>query len=395
MLCYSGAMSSETHAAAAFTEHTPHVSQQSDFGSVLSDRGGTAYNKDPCTDSETRCDEPSNPGTTQPQNSHSLRPTGRKKPCVICGLTAVYTCPTCFEGTCSVSCVTAHKSRMKCPGLPDPGRKITLRDFTDRQLARDFHFLEDCKRVIGNVERSCGFVDSERENFGELSRLKCEARNRGICLQIVSSGMQKRIKNSSYFDPKAKKMYWRCEFQFLNHFGVDNFHVSHSAADENSILVDILVDAWASWNSNSNTETGTTQDKKEIPFKDSNENETLLYDLLNNTDDYILLYKAERLGARERFFHISLRKTLQEALKDVCFVTEFPVFTVVRCGDATSFPIVDDADEEKIRLLFTQLNIKPKKYGKASKPKGFHRDADETPSGTITKRKRNRDDANI
>lgn len=239
---------------------------------------------------------------TPPIPQRNLNSTNRRGLCCVCQQAAFYTCPACGKGVCSVACSRAHKQSLPpCSGLPDPTAKVLLKDFTDRQFIRDFHFLEDCRRLLGNIERqklpgggiascgagakdhasalsgakaprkaevaksTCNGIPSSQNVSGNdssahytLSQLRGEFRGslpsttsdlqqaalrRGICCYILSSGMSRRMANTSRCLPD-QRICWRCEFNFYKGSEVA-FTLSIDEAMETARVGELLLEVWS------------------------------------------------------------------------------------------------------------------------------------------------------
>lgn len=76
------------------------------------------------------------------------------KPCEICNKqTSLYRCPRCFTNTCSLQCCVEHKTKNGCSGKRNRAAYCAMEDFTDSQLASDYHFLEDVLNVAQSGQR--------------------------------------------------------------------------------------------------------------------------------------------------------------------------------------------------------------------------------------------------
>ncbi|KAG5500355.1 hypothetical protein JKF63_03447 [Porcisia hertigi] len=388
--------------------------------------------------------------------------------CCVCGTLAMYTCPGCGRRTCSMICVRVHKTDFQCTGVRDVTLKVPLSEFTDQQLQRDYHFLENCRRVIGNVER--GFPrTSWRYNYKALPpplhALREAARRRGVICQITSEGMHKREENTSRLDRKTNTVVWRCEFQFYTtDDGADVTTISTDWGSERHRLGDILKYCWATnppllcyhinrqYNRASKYVGGSTakatkssegevsdmtqatQQDSSIALLDakvhdasatplpagvdavslagvtkfvsdkveSNETHTpvamvepeataatnespssapaklpalrayeemppmppIVPTTLQEAEKrdfvaaflaqekYVILSKAERLGSDARYFLLDPYDTLNENLRRLFFVNEFPVFVVVHASHLHRFTLVTEEDKEAIRSSF-------------------------------------------
>lgn len=70
------------------------------------------------------------------------------KKCFGCGLPAVYKCPGCGIGSCSVACVKKHKDETQCDGKRNQVTFIPLSQFTDQQLLSGMQGLTHPVRVM-------------------------------------------------------------------------------------------------------------------------------------------------------------------------------------------------------------------------------------------------------
>eukprot|EP00944_MAST-04C_sp_MAST-4C-sp1_P015643 g15643.t1 len=66
--------------------------------------------------------------------------------------------------TCCLACVKLHKRKYSCDGKRDPGKFISIQEFKDRDLHRDYHFLEGVRQVAESSKRTlvniCGKAGS-------------------------------------------------------------------------------------------------------------------------------------------------------------------------------------------------------------------------------------------
>ncbi|KAL7462742.1 hypothetical protein ACHAXS_003120 [Conticribra weissflogii] len=88
-------------------------------------------------------------------------------PCGICNKKiAIYCCPRCSIKTCSLECCRSHKlqsnpidgqseqkAAIVCNGKRDRTKFCSLNQFSDSQLASDYHFLEDVLKVSESSKR--------------------------------------------------------------------------------------------------------------------------------------------------------------------------------------------------------------------------------------------------
>ncbi|KAG5499756.1 hypothetical protein GH5_03890 [Leishmania sp. Ghana 2012 LV757] len=393
--------------------------------------------------------------------------------CCVCGTRAIYTCPGCGRRTCSMLCVRVHREDFRCTGARDVAVKVPLSEFTDQQLQRDYHFLENCRRVIGNIER-CFPRTSWRYNYKALPpplhALREAARRRGVICQITSEGMRKRDENTSRLDRKTNTIVWRCEFQFSDaEEGAEVTTISTDWGSERHRLGDILKYCWATnppllcyhinrrYNRVSKyvggsatkiakgvegempAETDPTQyDSAAVPLETADQKASeaapptgvdalLMAEVAPAADDevegdvasptaataepeasasteecplsapaqplplrayeevlpvppiepttpqeaqqqafvqaflsqekYFVLSKAERLGSDARYFLLDPYDTLNENLRQIFFISEFPVFVVVHASQLHRFPLVTEDDKEAIRSSFRSKKV--------------------------------------
>nr|CCC95358.1 unnamed protein product [Trypanosoma congolense IL3000] len=375
----------------------------------------------------------------------------KERVCCICKERSIYTCPGCGERTCSITCVRVHKEQFNCKGERDLAKKVSLSEFTDKQLQRDYHLLEDARRVVSNCERL--FPKMWRYTFRALPpplyALRKAAKQRGVVCQITSEGMCKRDANTSRFDRRSETIIWRCQFNF---HGPD-FSVSTDWGNERHRLGDILTYCWSKnppipcfhinrrynraskWVGAADEATAPVGNEKgggedlgkggsEEGQKDGDEqsqhagvsasnapnedvcephqrgpvNDTCaggplfvdghtseqqhrmwrpsVLDVVPHSSEeadcrrrineflsmgpVVILAQAERLGLEKKYFCLSPSQTLNEALRTLFFVNEFPVFDVVHASAAGAYELVTDVDKERIRESFRATPRPPK-----------------------------------
>ncbi|RNF01169.1 hypothetical protein TraAM80_07168 [Trypanosoma rangeli] len=384
-----------------------------------------------------------------PEPLHTAGHTGddgtvaRTKVCCICSDAAMYTCPGCGVRTCSLTCVRVHKKDSQCGGERDVAKKVPLSAFTDGQLQRDFHFLEDVRRTISNCRR--GFSKVWHYTFRALPpplhALREAAKKRGVVCQITSEGMKKRDANTSRFDRRTETIMWRCQFNF---HGPD-FTISTDWGNERQRLGDIVAYCWSTnpplpcfhinrqYNRASkwigavkhNEAEDEKCDEKEVRNAEEEGKEKSMHEEQGEDDDKvetkvkaiatcdrvfldnqpqcqeewspcqlsiaplsskeawneeavrafmamgpaIILSRAERLGMQRKFFRMSPSSTLNEALRTLFFINEFPVFDVIQASALEAYPLVTEADKELIRESFRAAPRPPKPERKPRRTK--------------------------
>ncbi|KEG12492.1 hypothetical protein DQ04_01671090 [Trypanosoma grayi] len=83
----------------------------------------------------------------------------------------------------------------------------------------------------------------------------------------------------------------------------------------------------------------------------------------------IILAQAERLGLQQKYFLMSPSATLNEALRTLFFINEFPVFEIIHAADLDAYPLVTEADKESIRESFRMAPRPPKPERKPRRTK--------------------------
>eukprot|EP00919_Chromeraceae_sp_WS-2016_P004550 GHVR01010754.1.p1 GENE.GHVR01010754.1~~GHVR01010754.1.p1 ORF type:complete len:121 (-),score=26.90 GHVR01010754.1:220-582(-) len=91
-----------------------------------------------------------------------------------------YTCPGCSIKTCSAKCVTEHKKINNCNGKRKKIEEISLSEYTDTILVRDFNMLESIGQAVDNASRS---IREELEGYN----------NNNNCAISIVSNEQKRL----------------------------------------------------------------------------------------------------------------------------------------------------------------------------------------------------------
>jgi hypothetical protein len=148
----------------------------------------------------------------------------KESSCCVCGDKAQYTCPGCKKRTCSLTCVRMHKAHDKCSGERNVTGSVPLAEFSDAQLRRDYHFLEDCRRVADTAASrrpKDGFHYSYHALPPPLYALRESAKIRGVLLQLISEGLRKRDVNATRYDKRTDTITWHVEFRFVSN--VDSF----------------------------------------------------------------------------------------------------------------------------------------------------------------------------
>lgn len=82
--------------------------------------------------------------------SHSLQaPITPSRTCALCIAPVKYTCPRCRTPSCSLSCSQKHKQNTGCSGERNKAEYIPMNAYGWGAMMRDFCFLEDMGRKVG------------------------------------------------------------------------------------------------------------------------------------------------------------------------------------------------------------------------------------------------------
>ncbi|KAH8739609.1 hypothetical protein FG386_001166 [Cryptosporidium ryanae] len=158
------------------------------------------------------------------------------KRCGNCDNECKYKCPACGERSCSLECVRMHKVKTGCDGnylSKHISRNIAISQYTIGDLAKDRAFLQDVQRGIAEMRENSskgrkdiefkGIKRSDKHKYFEdrtrckrltpiaLLRKACNKRNIKISFCPVD-GMQIRKQNTTYYDKKNDRLYWKIEF---------------------------------------------------------------------------------------------------------------------------------------------------------------------------------------
>lgn len=192
-----------------------------------------------------------------------------------------------------------------------------MKDFTDRELISDLHFLEDVKRVKEanwrNLRR-VALVFRPQEIPPHQRKLRYEARQRSIRLHYLPRGMSRNKHNSSWFDFRKEEICWDIDWvlPFLN---------------------------------------GRQIHKKRVP-----ESETVSEALANALSSLTLLDSGElsvvmkKIGSPSNaslYFDFCLQSSLKSQLENTELV-EYPILIVLRDVDRPNYQIQERSDCEEM-----------------------------------------------
>ena len=164
--------------------------------------------------------------------------------CATCGGASKYRCPACERASCSLECARAHKVAHACSGKRARDGFVRLDAFTDRDVQRDYRFLEDVGAMReraarwartgggggtggardarsdgrdggrGGRERAGGKRVGRDGRDGVLESLRAACAARGVEVRFVSEGMERRRKNTTRFNRRGGDVSWRLEWAF-------------------------------------------------------------------------------------------------------------------------------------------------------------------------------------
>ena len=176
--------------------------------------------------------------------SSTFSPTSTQTmPCTVCkSATSLYKCPGCSITTCSCECVKQHKIQSGCNGKRNRAEFVSKSGFNDQNLRSDYHFLEDTLQLRTSAQRTAGksfggglnsktVIRSAAEGAhtmeevmqsqlqqqqshkgsggGQISqsasKLVKGAKEHGVELALMPSGMTKRKHNTSRYHKKVSQ----------------------------------------------------------------------------------------------------------------------------------------------------------------------------------------------
>lgn len=182
-----------------------------------------------------RCYEESDSESDSDSHSQQIK-------CMICGVAdKQYKCPRCSVFTCSLACCKDHKVETGCNGRRDRVAFVGMKEFHEKTLQNDFHFLEDVLQSKGSafrtyttdcagsndilkIDRNNGRKERRHKNTDQsttdslpqsVKRLLKAAESRQTKLIVMPSGMSKRRLNTTQFRHKIDKIVWKVNLVFI------------------------------------------------------------------------------------------------------------------------------------------------------------------------------------
>lgn len=142
-----------------------------------------------------------------------IAPTAPKKSnCIVCGeVEGKYKCPGCHKLYCKPACFTKHQKEKLCirDQLPQSYKK--MKEFTERDLLRDFGFLSSMLEGYDKTRKKLSQIEISLMKHQEMVRYKIlaeNARNRGIRIQFAPRFIERHRENISFYFTKDKVIYW-------------------------------------------------------------------------------------------------------------------------------------------------------------------------------------------
>lgn len=208
----------------------------------------------------------------------------------------------------------AHKRQTGCTGKRDRTGYIKRVEFDDRTVLSDYKFLEEAK-LVQEVAKRAKPPTPRFQLPPHLQSLVYQASRKGVTLQIMSPGMERRRVNSTRYDGRNKTLSWRVEWNFVK----AGCKAVNARVADNKILWDLL-------QAHLNPPPG----------------ETLKYPELHDytkvgMDGMVIALRKENTSANEpRYYRIHPNSTVEDALKGKV-VIEYPVFLVLLGDDIHSY----------------------------------------------------------
>ncbi|EFN81051.1 box C/D snoRNA protein 1 [Harpegnathos saltator] len=283
------------------------------------------------------------------------------KDCEVCGATkAKYTCPKCEVRTCSLVCVNVHKRELKCDGIRDKTKFVSLKSFTDLDLLSDYRLLEEIGKTIDTCKRN-----PEKKYVRQgvplplyLHKLKAAAFSKRTILLFMPQNFSRRKANTTYLNWKTNELFWRIEWIFPQ---ADNIKWTMKKVLDTtriSTLIDEILDPTVSLADN--------VDITELNVKLSkNLSDKLQFYKSAGLNNIKVLLKAEKVkNSSCRFHDLDLTLSLRENLRNKTII-EFPTLYVVIKHHSDMYEIID-TDEETSDIEYKSHTARRKNIDKST-----------------------------
>lgn len=187
---------------------------------------------------------------------------------------------------------------------------MSLAEFTDDQFMADYELLEGV-RIGTEAAKRRRPPQPQRSLPSHLHQLKVQAKHREVELLLQQPGMVRRKQNTTVYDRKKQRLYWRMEW---NLWGTD-ITFCDRRADEEMVLLEKLRMHIA--------------ERESAPFKSKKVPESF-----TQIEHLRIFFCREHPGAGTcPYIEVDSSKTVREALRCQT-VVEYPTFMVCRGEDA-------------------------------------------------------------
>ncbi|XP_073828717.1 box C/D snoRNA protein 1 [Musca autumnalis] len=267
--------------------------------------------------------------------------------CEVCAAhEARYTCPKCEVKTCCLNCVRIHKKELECDGIRDRTKFIPLKEMTKMDFMSDYYFLEECTRYVEDrkVDRVKRYTRFNTELPVHLYRLRQAAKERKCTLKILIQNFARHKENTTYYDWKTKKIWWRIKWVFVNAGNL-------CYVDEKCLEDEYLRDLLKKYVDKDCVE--PVVEKKKLEFYQS-----------KGVQGLKVMLKSEGIkGCKNRYYLLDVNKTLRSNLKNKTLV-EYPFIYVSYEDDPCGFEIIDS--DEDVETETKQHQDQLEQYRKAA-----------------------------
>lgn len=140
------------------------------------------------------------------------RETPKKPDCMVCQENeGKYKCPGCEKMYCKPSCFTKHQKEKLCirDKLPQAFKK--LKDFTERDMLRDFGYLSNILESYDKTRKKLSQIELSLMKHQEMVRYKILADNashRGVKIDFAPRFIERHRENISFYFTKDRVIYW-------------------------------------------------------------------------------------------------------------------------------------------------------------------------------------------
>lgn len=209
-----------------------------------------------------------------------------------------------------MACSKEHKARSRCSGKRNRTAFVSLAEFTDDQFMADYELLEGV-RIGAEAAKRRRPPQPQRSLPSHLHQLKVQAKHREVELLLQQPGMVRRKRNTTLYDRKKQRLYWRMEWKL---WGTDITFYDRRA-DEEVVLLERL--------------RMHINEREAGPFKSNKVPESFA-----QVEHLMIFFCKEHPGAGTcPYIEVDSSKTVREALQGQT-VVEYPTFLVCHREDA-------------------------------------------------------------